>query len=109
MIDEDFLIEFNGYEKDDIQQKNANIEAELRSYKSIDMICAENDVDPYDQPWSKVPLNDKVIQLIQSQQMGAMGGMPEGGEEEEEGFPKWEQCWQGSGLRESVPQSAIWR
>ena len=88
MIDEDFLIEFNGYEKDDIQQKNANIEAELRSYKSIDMICAENDVDPYDQPWSKVPLNDKVIQLIQSQQMGAMGGMPEGGEEEEEGFPK---------------------
>ena len=80
MIDEDFLIEFNGYEKDDIQQKNANIEAELRSFKTVDEIRKENDLEPFEEEWSQIPLNDKVVQLVQSQQMGAAGGIPEGEE-----------------------------
>ena len=50
------------------------MEAELRSYKTADEIRKEQDVDPFEEDWSKIPLNDKVIQIYQSAQMNAMGG-----------------------------------
>lgn len=87
MIDDRFALKFVGFEKDDVKLRNETMEAELRSYKSVDMLCAENDVKPYNEPWSRIPLNTNVVQLVQSM-MGMQGGNGGGGTpagEEEEG------------------------
>lgn len=79
-IDPDYDFEFVGYEKDDPKQKNETREAALRTYKSIDELRAEEDLKPFDEEWSKMPLNPHAVQIFQAaQQAEMMGGM--GGEE----------------------------
>lgn len=80
-IDDRIDFEFVGYEKDDPKAKGDLEEQELRTYRSIDEIRKERDLEPYNEEWSKIPLNAYVVQLKQSEMMG--GGMPGG----DEGMP----------------------
>jgi len=88
-IDPRFDFEFVGYERDDPTLKNATREADLRTFKTIDELRAEDDKKPFNQPWSTVPLNPYVVQLIQSAQQqqdgqgGPEDGMPPEGSEEQ--------------------------
>ncbi len=87
-----YKLRFVGYIKDDVKLLNATRESELRTWKSIDMICAENDVKPYNQPWSKIPMNTNVVQMVRTAQgmqaMGEQGFAGEGKEPERETFEK---------------------
>lgn len=74
-FDDRFDFEFVGYEKDDPKVKMDLLEAELRTYRSIDDIRTERDEKPYGEKWSQIPLNQYVMQMIQSEQQAAMGGM----------------------------------
>ncbi len=80
-IDDRYCLKWCGLEPQDIKAKNDARESELRTFKSIDQIRAEDDEKPYNQDWSKIPLNPYVIQLYQAakqaemqQQQQAMGG-----------------------------------
>lgn len=77
-IDDRFDFEFIGYEKDDPKAKGDLEEQELRTFKTIDEIRVEKDLKPFNEDWSKMPLNSLAVQLKQSAQMGGgmMGGMP---------------------------------
>jgi len=68
-VDPRFEFEFVGYEKDDPVQKNQMRESQLRTSKTIDEIRTEDGDEPFNQPWSRIPLNPYVIQM-QGQQAG---------------------------------------
>lgn len=70
--------EFVGYERDDPKAKMDQIEAELRTYRSIDDIRRERDEEPYNEEWSKIPLNPHVVQMVMAQQGQGGGMMPPG-------------------------------
>jgi len=74
MLDPRFDFEFVGYERDDEQQKNQTRESELRTFKTIDEIRASADLKPFEEEWSKVPMNPLAVQMIQAAQMNQMGG-----------------------------------
>jgi len=87
-FDDRFDFEFLGYEREDPKAASDLLEAELRTFRSIDDIRMQKDEKPYNKEWSKIPLNQYVVQLIQAEkqaQMGMMGGgmpgAPGGGEE----------------------------
>lgn len=67
--------EFVGYERDDPKVKSDLREADLRTYKSIDEIRAEEDLEPFGEEWSKIPLNQSVVQMVMADKQSAMGGM----------------------------------
>ena len=84
--------EFVGYERDDPKLKSDQREADLRTYRTIDELRIEADLPPFNEEWSKMPLNPSVVQMVmadkQAAQMGGgMGGMgmpgqgPEGDDE----------------------------
>lgn len=79
-LDPRFDFEFIGYEKDDPGLKNTTMEAELRSIKSIDQLLAERDQKPFNQPWSKIPLNPYVVQMVMAAQGQGQGGQEGAGE-----------------------------
>lgn len=84
-LDDRFCLKWTGLEPEDVKAKNEARESELRTFKSIDQIRAEADDKPYNEEWSKIPLNPQVIQLYMAakQQEQAMqqqgGGDPSGG------------------------------
>lgn len=81
--------EFVGYERDDPKAKGDQLEMELRSYRSIDEIRKEKDLPPYNEDWSKIPMNPSVVQMkMAAAQNEAMagGGMPGQGPEGDEGY-----------------------
>lgn len=85
-FDDRFDFEFVGYERDDPKAKNDQLEAELRTYRSIDDIRIERDQKPYEEEWSQMPLNPQVVQIFlakkqqeQQEKMGAMGGGQQSG------------------------------
>jgi hypothetical protein len=89
-VDPSFDFEFVGYEKDDEQQKNQTRESELRTFKTIDELRAESDLEPFDEEWSKMPLNPVAVQVLQSSQQqammgGGMDGMQSGMDDVQEG------------------------
>lgn len=84
-IDDRIDFEFIGYEKDDPKAKGDLEEQQLRTWRTIDDIRREKDEEPFNQPWSKMPLNAYTVQMKQAEMMGgggAMGGAPgdEGGQ-----------------------------
>jgi hypothetical protein len=86
MKDPEYEIEIVGYEKDDPSLTADIDEKEIRTWKSIDDKRLEKGKEPYDKPWSKIPLNPYVIQLLNQDQAGPFGGsMEEMGEDEEFG------------------------
>lgn len=69
--------EFIGYERDDPKARNDQREAELRTYRTIDELRIEADLEPFGEDWSKIPLNPSVVQMVMaSQQNAMMGGQP---------------------------------
>jgi hypothetical protein len=77
--------EFVGYERDDPKLKSDQREADLRTYKTIDELRIEADLEPFGQEWSQMPLNPSVVQMVmadkQNSMMGQDGGMgPQGPE-----------------------------
>lgn len=77
-FDDRFDFEFVGYERNDPKAKSDLEEAELRTFRTIDEIRREKDLEPFNEEWSKIPLNPHVVQLVQAEkqsQMGMMGGM----------------------------------
>lgn len=79
-LDPRFDFEFVGYEKEDPVQKNQTREVQLRTTKCIDDLRREDGDEPFNQPWSTIPLNPYVVQMIQQAQQPQ--GMPgQGGED----------------------------
>lgn len=69
--------EFLGYERDDPKAKSDQREADLRTYRTIDELRIEADLPPFNEDWSKIPLNPSVVQMVMaSQQNAMMGGQP---------------------------------
>ena len=84
-IDPKHTFEFLGYEKDDPKLNNEIRKNRLETTDSIDDLRKEEDKKPYNQPWSKIPLNPYVIQLMQMQmQMGQRIGVQDEKPEESE-------------------------
>jgi hypothetical protein len=65
-IDLAYKFEFVGYERDDPTVAANLRESDLRTFTTIDMIMAEKDLPPFNQEWSKIPLNPYVVQMVQA-------------------------------------------
>lgn len=81
-VDPRYQLEFLGYEKDDPMQKMQIRESQLRTSKTIDELRVEDGDEPFEQPWSKIPLNPYVVQMSQGAAAMGGGGMqaPQGGD-----------------------------
>lgn len=80
-IHPDFEIALEGPELS--QQSRVTVYAQaINSYRSIDEIRSQDGLEPFNEDWSKMPLNPSVVQLfMQSQQMqqqAQQGGQPGG-------------------------------
>jgi hypothetical protein len=67
-VDPRYQIEFVGYEKDDPVQRGQIRESQLRTSKTIDDLRLEDGDKPFNEPWSTIPLNPLVVQLLQGAQ-----------------------------------------
>jgi hypothetical protein len=126
MKDQEYEIEIVGYEKDDARLTADVDREEIGSWKTIDEKRMEKGEEPFNKPWSQVPLNPYVIQLLNQEQAGPFGGggmegeFGEGGEEEyeeeageneepgEEGGgegPGWEEMKNGEGGADGEDES----
>lgn len=94
-----YRFKFVGLEVEDEQKKVDIRSKQLTGWRSVDEIREEEGLDPFDEEWSKIPLNPQLIQLymqlkgqemMQQQGQNPFGGM-EGGEESEEEQPEEEQ------------------
>jgi hypothetical protein len=72
-VDPRYQFEFVGYEKDDLVQKGQIRESQLRTSKTIDDLRKEDGDKPFNQPWSTIPLNPYVVQLLQGSQFSHAG------------------------------------
>lgn len=69
-----YRFEFIGYEKNDVKLILDLDKGEIESYKTIDEKRKEKGLPPFNEKWSKVPLNAQAVQMYQSEQEGAAGG-----------------------------------
>ena len=69
-----YTFEFIGYEKNDVKLVLDLDKGEIESYKTIDEKRKEKGLPPFNEKWSKVPLNAQAVQMYQSEQEGAAGG-----------------------------------
>lgn len=69
-----YTFEFIGYEKNDVKLILDLDKGEIESYKTIDEKRKEKGLPPFNEKWSKVPLNAQAVQMYQSEQAGAEGG-----------------------------------
>jgi hypothetical protein len=88
-----YRFRFVGIERED-QQKKAEIRnKQIVGWKSIDEIREEDELKPFDEDWSKMPLNPQAVQIFlgakqqeaQEKMMSEGGGGIEEGPEEEAG------------------------
>jgi len=94
-IDSGVRFRFVGLEREDEQKQSALRESDLRTYKSVDELRKADGLEPYDEEWSQMPLNQFTVQMSsaakQQQQQGAQGsggaGEQELSPEEQEGAP----------------------
>ena len=75
-----YRFKFVGLEQED-EEKKAKIRAnQLATHRDIDEIRKEDGLEPYNQPWSKMPLNAHAVQMAmaekQAEQMAQQGGGP---------------------------------
>jgi hypothetical protein len=80
-VDELYRFEFLGLKNDDKKDQQEVKKNRLETTDSIDEIREEEGKEPYDEEWSKIPLNDKVVQILMASKTEMGGGM--GGEDEE--------------------------
>jgi hypothetical protein len=116
--DPEYELEIVGYERADPRLTVDIDKEEVGTWKSIDEKRIEKGEEPYNKPWSKIPLNPYVIQLLNQDQAGPFGGgmMEEGGEfgEEDTGEeggngPGWDELeeQQGDGEAERLVEKSL--
>jgi hypothetical protein len=88
----DYEVEIIGYEKADPRLSMDIDKGEVETFKSIDEKREEKGLEPYNKPWSQMPLNAHAVQMVMNEQQGSLfgGDMGEEGgdfgeEEPEEG------------------------
>lgn len=93
-VTKDYRFEFVGIEPEDLDKKSQIRQREIATHKSVDELREEDDLEPFNEEWSKIPANPTIIQLyLQLKQMeqmeqqqaqmgagGAEGGAPGGNE-----------------------------
>jgi hypothetical protein len=76
----EYELEIIGYEKTDPKLAMEVDRSEVETIKSIDQKREEKGLEPFNKPWSQVPLNPHVIQMV----MGEQQASPFGGDMEED-------------------------
>jgi hypothetical protein len=93
-IDPEFSFVFHGFEQDDAKELREATESELKTYKSLNEIRLENDLEPIDAKWADIPgaQNPQYVQLYQNEAGIGEEGAPEGepGDEFDQGFDDFE-------------------
>jgi hypothetical protein len=85
----DYEVEIIGYEKADPRLSMDIDKGEVETFKSIDEKREEKGLEPYNKPWSQMPLNAHAVQMVMNEQQGRlfegdMGMGDEGGDFGEE-------------------------
>jgi hypothetical protein len=91
--DPEYELEIVGYERADPKLTVEIDKEEVGTWKSIDEKRIEKGEEPYNKPWSQVPLNPYVLQLMGQENAGPFGGGmgEEGGEFGEEEYGEKEE------------------
>lgn len=76
----DYKLIFVGFEIEDEKRKVEIREGLLRSTKSIDELRKADGEIPYNEDWSKIPLNPYVVQMVQADKQKEQGGGQDQGE-----------------------------
>jgi hypothetical protein len=114
-VDPDFEFVFTGVKDEDLSKKEEIIKKQLETRMTIDEVREKEGLEPFNQPWSKVPMHQTILQGVM-QQMGQQppeGGAPgaEGGEPPAEGGGYGEEGQGEEGLPEEpvaeVPEDAL--
>jgi hypothetical protein len=79
----EYELEIVGYERDDPKLVQEIDKSEVATWKTIDEKRIEKGEKPFGKPWSQVPLNPYVIQLLAQGNAGG-GGLFDGGMDDEE-------------------------
>jgi len=86
-VGDKYKVEFVGMIQDDESKKAETRNKQIAGWRTIDEIREEDGLEPFNEDWSKMPLQQSAVQLVladkQAQQMGEMG---QPGEEGEEGY-----------------------
>jgi hypothetical protein len=75
----EYELEIVGYERDDPRLALEIDKSEVGTWKTIDEKRVEKGEKPFKKPWSEIPLNPYVIQLMGQEQSGMFGGGGMGG------------------------------
>ena len=88
ILDDSFCLVFHGFEQDDAKDTREDVEAKLKTFKSLNDVRRENDMDEYDAKWANVPglQNPQYLQAHQAEAMAEQEGGEEGFDEGEENF-----------------------
>lgn len=92
-VTQKYRIKFVGLEREDEQKKADVRNKQIQGWRTIDEIREEDDLKPFNEPWSMMPLSAQTVQVYQAEkqeaQQAAMNeqgqGMGYGGEEDEGG------------------------
>lgn len=84
-----YRFRFVGLEREDEQKREEIRAKQLQVWRSVDEIRKEEGEDPYDEDWSKMPMNPQIVQVFlaekQAKQQAEMsqqgGGFPEDGQQ----------------------------
>ena len=80
-----YKFKFVGYEPEDEEKKESIKAKQLNTRKSIDDLRKEDGDEPFNEAWSKMPLNPQAVQIYLGKQAGGFGPGFGGGEETGEG------------------------
>ncbi|MDC7221621.1 MAG: hypothetical protein PQJ59_16925 [Spirochaetales bacterium] len=100
-IDPKFEFIFHGFEQDDAKESREGLEFELKTFKSLNEVRKEKDMDPLDPkkfPFADIPglQNPQILQAYNA----TLGGEEEGGEPEEDQEDDWNSDDWGKSLEE---------
>jgi hypothetical protein len=107
----DYEVEIIGYEKADPRLSMDIDKSEVETFKTIDEKREEKGLEPFNKPWSQVPMNAHAVQMVINEQQGSPFGEDmgdEGGdfgeEEDEDGEDTGEEGGNGPGWDELEQQ-----
>lgn len=91
-VDDRFRFVFHGFEQDDAKDQRDATEMELKTYRSMNEIRRENDLDEYDADWANVPgaQNPQILQAyMASKGMSSGDQQPEQPGSQQESGDEW--------------------
>lgn len=95
-VTQKYRFKFVGLEREDEQKKAEIRSKELSTHRTIDELREEDELEPFDEEWSKMPLQPQAVQIFlqgkqaeRAEKMQQQGGFPGGfgGSGGGEGFP----------------------